>query len=106
MKISELIKEIVDVAESKFDAQSRQYNGHVNDCISVWIYYVSILDMWQVGLERPSKEQLECGEIENWETVKSCVNRVAFYSEANSLLEALYILQDKINDADDMEFDA
>lgn len=106
MKISDLIQDIVALAEEKFYATAKLPDGHINDCVSVWIYYASVLDLWQVGLERPSKEQLENGEVDDWATVKSCINRVAFYTEANSLLEALLQLEDKLHEADESDFDS
>jgi len=104
MKISDLISEIVVDAEWKFGILDEDGNReHLNDCISVWIFYDTD-NAWQVGLERPSKEQLECGEVHDCRTMKSSVSRLAFYTEGTTLLKALRGLQQKVNDAHETDF--
>lgn len=104
MKVSQLIRDIVQLAEEKFGVD----DGHDNDCISIDVYYNTRNDMWQAGLYRPTQHQLDCGQFvgrEAMETVKVWENTCGFYTAADTLVLALQDLLAKVNMADDCEFD-
>jgi hypothetical protein len=99
MKVSELIQEIVEAAESKFGV-----SDHNNDCISVDIY-VSPYE-WQVSLARPTQRQLDSGEIvtELDYTIKCWEAKYNFHSHGETLMQALYALLEKVLDASREDF--
>ena len=91
MKVSTLMRDIVDEAESYFGV-----SDHTNDCISVGIYLVPD-DTWQAWLERPTQNQLDCGEVDRFETVKTFENSITCYVEDQpTLVDALLALQSKL----------
>jgi hypothetical protein len=95
MKISELIKQIIDEAERKFEL-----TDHLNDCISVSVYFTGA--DWHVGLQQPTQRQLDNGEIveSRLDTVKQYEYKTAFSAHGLTLVEALRNLQDLVNDTE------
>lgn len=95
MKISDLIGDIVSEAEIKFGI-----SGHMNDSISVfiWTNWDEEGVYFQVGLERPTRRQLDSGEVEAVDTIKVSEKNTAFRTSHPSLLKALLILRDKIDE--------
>ena len=96
MKISELIKEIVLYADDKFDV-----SDHINDAITVSItppnLHIGIYD-WQVSLDRPTQRYLDRGEVEDGSTIKVIEYRVNFFTEAPTLMEALRLLKQEVEE--------
>lgn len=107
MKISELIADIICEAELKFGVLDTSDSAriHPNETISVWIFYADF-DEWQVGLERPSQNQLDRGVVEDCTSCKLAEFKVAFYTMAPTLLGALRALQYKVLEADSWVFPA
>ena len=106
MKISEMITEIVQEAESKFGISQ-----HRNDNIGVWMWMDLGSDsydepIWWVGLERPSQRQLNMGSVvaEHIDSVKLNETRYGFTTSASSLMEALRFLQEKVDNAYEEDF--
>ena len=88
MKVSELIKNIVETAEERFGVS----DSHTNDCITVDIYYSSHFG-WQVDLLRPTQHQLDCGKFPDEAdvaSVKVWESTCAFHTEADTLVRAIY----------------
>jgi hypothetical protein len=102
MKISSLIKDIVVEAEEKFG-----YSEHNNDCISL-VVSPTAYGTWCANLERPTQRQMDRGEVEgvHMHTVKLWEATLGFHSEADTLLQALLDLHQKVEDAEPWEFDA
>lgn len=98
MKVSELIQEIVAIAEAKFGL-----SGHENDMIALEVSSLTGCD-WQVSLVRPAQSQLDQGEVKDPSTVKVWTNRYGFFTTGDTLVGALLALRDKIEDAYDCEF--
>jgi hypothetical protein len=95
MKISQLIQDIIIDAESRFGT-----SDHNNDCINVAIYHTDA-GTWQVWLTRPSQTQLDRGEVvtQKVHTSKVSEDLQAFWTEKDSLLDALLDLQDFVDQA-------
>jgi hypothetical protein len=104
MKVSQLISDIISEAEHKFGlTNSEGEYFHINGCISIWLFPDG--NTWQVGLQRPTQRMLDFGEIENGSTTRVTENRVAFYTQKDTLLKALQALQDKVSSAAEWDFD-
>ncbi len=97
MKVSKLITSIVSVSENKFGVSM-----HNNDCISVGLAPNPL--GWVVWLERPSKEQMERGEIDRVETVKRYETMTALTCEVRTLMKALRKLQMRVLSATNSPF--
>lgn len=91
MKISELMKEIIQNANETFER-----SNHQNDAISIGTHFNG--SEWEVWLERPSQNQLDRGEVigEAVTTVKLWETKTAFYNADHNLKDALMYLQDDI----------
>lgn len=99
MKLSELIREINDLANDTFDQ-----SGHYND--AVWVgMYTSTSGEAQVWLERSSQVQLDLGEIEP-STQKIVIARTGFYTTGYTLFKALLTLRTKVLQANEDDFSA
>lgn len=100
MKISEIIKAIIVDANARFGTPVVNSNYHNNDCINVAIYNTES-GTWQVWLTRPSQAQLDRGEVLTTKihTVKLSEDLTAFFTEKDSLREALLDLQDFVDQA-------
>jgi hypothetical protein len=98
MKVSDLIQEIVKLAEDKFGVSK-----HGNDVISVYINSQPGWN-WEVGLERPSQRQLDSGEVDDVESIKLWEVRNAFDTEHKTLVGALKLLRQKVQDANSWDF--
>ena len=97
MKISERIKEIIETAQFRFGI-----TGHMNERISVGMFCDDQSE-WYVWLERPSKNQLDRGEV----TRNSAVlveNRIGPRGSGSTLIEALEDLHCDIEATGDDEF--
>ena len=94
MKLSNLIAEITQLAEEKFGV-----TGHTNDWIEVTISYAPGTNA-QVSLMRPSRKQLDCGEVPNPKTVKVWESNFALYCEGPTLREALLLLKSLVESVD------
>ena len=100
MKISDLIKDIVILAEEKFNID--QY--HENDSISVGIFFDPD-NMWQTWIQRPTKRSLNRNTISLEELIES---KTEFNSEIDSfcfvredsLIKALNSLYKLLDEAD------
>lgn len=96
MKISDLIKEILDLADITL-VESNHPNGGLSLDIQWsdnWLDRSS--KEWQVVLTRSSQKQLDAGIIIDHKTVKLGEIECAFHTEGASLLEALRLLFDKV----------
>lgn len=100
MKVSELINEIVFIAEEKFGV-----SDHNNDCIAVGIYPIPD-GSWSVYLSRPTSRTLDTGEFsaDLCHTVKVAEEKFEFYTEGDTLLDALFNLRSQVEDADPNSF--
>lgn len=94
MKVSELISEIVSAAENIFGI-----TNHLNDCVGVYIWYAPN-GTWQVSLERPTRAQLDQGEVENPETAKLWESNYTMSCQDDSLVGALLALRDRLYNDD------
>ncbi len=111
MKVSELMEEIIEVAEEKFGVSE-----HINDGIVVNVFYhAANADsdagedyVWSVALSRPTQNQLDRGETEceYIHTVKLEETRIDFHSNGKSLMVALRHLLDQVLDANKWDFQA
>ena len=100
MKVSDLISEIVFIAEEKFGI-----SDHNNDCIAVHIYPIHD-GTWSVSLSRPTQRTLDTGEFSGdmCHTVKVSEDRYGFYTEGDTLLQVLLDLRSAVEDAADCDF--
>jgi hypothetical protein len=97
MKVSDLITDIVEEAEFRFGDSTFD---HPNDCISVNLFPSG--SSWQVNLQRPTKRQLENGELtdEALGTPMKYEYCTAFFVECPTLMEALNELFDVVCNAE------
>ena len=95
MKVSELVKNIVDIAESTFDTEDQN-----DDCINVGMYYSD--DKWFVWLYRSSAREQQRGLVSsnNWHTVRLDEIEIRFYTKGTTITKALEELQNKVYNAD------
>jgi hypothetical protein len=100
MKISQLINDIVAVAEDKFGT-----TDHYNDAIAISIYPSSDCT-WSAVLQRSTQKSLDAGEIydEYLHTVKVGEYWRGFHTIRETLLEALLALQEQVESADSSDF--
>lgn len=97
MKISDLIADICEQADTKFTGK------HPNDACSVNIYFNGI--DWQIGLFRPTDKDLSHGEIapDLLHTVEETEQVCGFFCSGPTLLGTLRELQDKVFSAEEWE---
>lgn len=93
MKLSELIKDVVWLAEEEFGT-----TDHINDNITIGMHVGRYEgpDQYQVWLERPTLKQLWSGEVLETETIKQYESLVALFTKGDTLLSALLDLKDKL----------
>jgi hypothetical protein len=105
MKISQLMNDIIRTAEAKFHS-----TDHMNDVICFSIYPMSSTYEygirgewdWQVSLMRPTKRDLDRGEVglEQLHTVKVEEVQHGFHAHNKTLLGALLDVQRQVNEAE------
>ncbi len=100
MKVSELIQDIINTVDEKFG-----YSDHINDCPAVSITPNGD-GTWVVCLERPTQRGLDSGQVPHnlCHTIKVWEMRYAFWTEADTLVQALLALQDKVEAAEEYDF--
>lgn len=92
MLVSTLIRDLVDEAENYFGV-----GNHLHDCISVGMY-VDDANTWQAWLERPTQTQMDRGEFDRFETVRTFENSIACYVENQpTLVDALLAVREKLD---------
>jgi hypothetical protein len=100
MKVSDLINEIVFIAETKFGI-----SDHNNDCIGV-VIYPTPQGTWNAYLSRPTSRSLDTGEFPRdlCHTVRVAEERCGFNTESDTLLQVLLELRSAVEDADENSF--
>ncbi len=93
MKISDLIKESINLAEAKFEL-----TDHLNDAIHVTLS--NHTDLCDTSFRRPTKDQLNKGEIIDVSTVKISEFEKGFHTEGYDLLTVLQEMHNKVDAVD------
>ena len=96
MKVSQLMQDIVLAAEEKFGI-----SDHINDCITISIgtpYDTEDTEdnNWGVSLSRPTKRQMDSGEVDNILTMNVIEKKYACRGSGSSLVAALLDLQEQV----------